>query len=160
MTTTLTPDIIALLDDDTTRKVLATVDADDVPHVVEKRSLHHGGDGTIHYLELLETSTTNRNLVRSIWFGGKVAISLSGGDGRSVQIKGRPVKIHITGPLYLRHYERIRALLGDVDLAGVWVIEPDQVIDQSFAARKSREETLHPDFIHLDRLAIQEDVLP
>jgi len=91
--------------------------------------------------------------VRSIWFGGKVAISLSGSDGRSIQIKGRPVKTHITGPLYQSHYERIRALLGDVDLAGVWVIEPDEVIDESFAARKSREEALHPDFIHLDLLA-------
>jgi hypothetical protein len=153
MPTLLTDDIIALLDDDTTRKVLATVDAEGVPHAVEKRSLHHGGDGTIHYLELLETSNTNRNLVRSIWFGGKVAISLNGADGRSIQIKGRPVKTHITGSLYQKHYERIRTLLGDVDLAGVWVIEPDEVIDQSFADRKSREETLHPDFIHLDRLA-------
>jgi hypothetical protein len=153
MTTTLTPDIIALLDDDSTKKILATVDADGTPHAVEKRSLHNGGDGTIHYLELLETSTTNRNLVRSIWFGGKVAISLSNGDGNSIQIKGRPVKVHITGPLFKHHYERIRKLLGDVDLAGVWVIEPDEVVDQNFAARKSRENALHPDFIHLDQLA-------
>ena len=155
MTAALTPDIIALLDDDATLKVLATVDADGFPHVVEKRSLHYGGDGVLHYLELLETSATNRNLVRSIWFGGKVAIGLIGADGRTVQIKGRPVKTHITGPLYQRHYERSRALLGDVDLASVWVIEPDEVIDQSFGARKSREEALHPDFVHLDRLARQ-----
>jgi hypothetical protein len=151
MTVALTPEIIALLDDENTHKILATVDGDGVPHVVEKRSLHHGGDGAIHYLELLETSVTSRNMVRSIWFGAKVAIALNS-DGRSVQIKGRPVKSHITGPLYQRHYQRMREKLGDVDLAAVWVIEPDEVIDQSFDARRRREEALHPDFAHLDRL--------
>ena len=45
MTVVLTPEIIALLDDDNTHKILATVDGDGVPHAVEKRSLHHGGDG-------------------------------------------------------------------------------------------------------------------
>jgi hypothetical protein len=153
MAVTLTPEIITLLDDDNTSKILATVGADGFPHAVEKRSLHYGGDGAIHYLELLETSTTNRNLVRSIWFGGKVAIALNGGDGRSVQIKGRPVKTHITGPLYQRHYEGIRARPGDVDLAAVWVIEPDEVIDQNFDVRKRREDALHPDFVHLDLIA-------
>ena len=152
MAVTLTPEIITLLDDDKTSKILATVGADGFPHAVEKRSLHYGGDGSIHYLELLETSTTNRNLMRSIWFGGKVAIALNG-EGRSVQIKGRPVKTHITGPLYQRHYERIRASLGNVDLAAVWVIEPDEVIDQNLEARKRREEALHPDFVHLDLIA-------
>ena len=69
-----------------------------------------------------------------------------------MQIKGRPVKTHITGPLYQRHYQRVREKLGDVDLAAVWVIEPDEVIDQSFDVRRRREEALHPDFAHLDRL--------
>jgi hypothetical protein len=152
MPATLTPDIVALLDDEATVKILATVGADGAPHAVEQPSLHDGG-GAIHYLELLETSETNRNLVHSIWFGGAVAIALIGRDGRRAQIKGRPVKLHVTGPLFLKHYHRLRETHPDAGLAGVWVIEPDEVADEDFAAKKAREEALHPDFVHLDRIA-------
>ena len=38
-----------------------------------------------------------------------------------------------------------------LDLAGVWVIAPGQVIDQERAAR--RNAARHPTFTHLDRLA-------
>ncbi len=160
MTATLTPEIIGLLNDPATTKVLTTVDANGAPHAVVKHSLHAGEDGTIHYLELLESSATNRNLVRGIWFDGKVSIALVAKDGRSVQIKGRPVKNHIAGPLFQRHYQRVRAELGDVGLAGIWVLEPDQVIDQSFAARQAEEEARHPTFIHLDRIARSEGSTP
>ena len=131
---------------------MATVGADGAPHAAEQPSLHHSG-GAIHYLELLETSETNRNLVHSIWFGGAVAIALIGRDGRRLQIKGRPVKLHITGPLFLRHYERLRETHPDAGLAGVWVIEPDEIIDEDFEVKKTREEANHPDFVHLDRIA-------
>lgn len=153
MTATLSPDVIDLLNAADTTKVLATVDAAGVPHAVVKHSLHLGDDGNIHYLELIESSSTNRNLVRSIWFDRQVAISLIGRDGRTVQIKGRPVKIHITGPLFLEHYSRLRASDENADLAGVWVIEPDSAIDQDLATRRAAEAARHPHFIHLDRLA-------
>jgi hypothetical protein len=159
MTVTLSPDVIALLNDPTTTKVLATVDAAGVPHAVVKHSLHLGNDGNIHYLELIESSSTNRNLVRSLWFDGTVAISLVGRDGRTVQIKGRPVKIHVTGPLFLEHYRQLRASDENADLAGVWVIEPDSVIDQDLATRRSAEAARHPHFIHLDRLARRDAVI-
>jgi hypothetical protein len=47
----------------------------------------------------------------------------------------------------------VRERLGDVDLATVWIIEPEEVTDQSFSARRREEEALHPTFTHLDRLA-------
>ncbi|HEX9022889.1 MAG TPA: pyridoxamine 5'-phosphate oxidase family protein [Geobacteraceae bacterium] len=153
MATKLSAEIIDLLGDSETTKVLATLDADGFPHAVVKQSLQPGEDGEIIYLELLESSQTNRNLVRSIWFNQKVAIALKGKDGRSWQVKGRPVRTHITGPLFQRHYTEIRERLGDVDLAAVWVIEPEEVIEESFAARRSEEERKHPVFTHLDRLA-------
>ena len=43
----------------------------------------------------------------------------------------------------------------DVDLAGVWIIRPDELIDQSLPAAWVREAALHPEFVHLDRLAVQ-----
>jgi predicted pyridoxine 5'-phosphate oxidase superfamily flavin-nucleotide-binding protein len=153
MTLSLPDDVIALLDAADTVKILATVDADGTPHAVEKQSLHAADDGTIHYLERLESSATNRNLVRAIWFDATVAIALRGSDGRTVQIKGRPVKAHITGPLFQSHYVRLREREGDADLAAVWVIEPTLVADQDLARRRAAEEAAHPTFIHLDRIA-------
>lgn len=150
----LTPEVRDLLADSLTVKILATTDGQGHPHAVVKHSLHLGENGRLHLLELLESSSSNRNLLRALWFGGHVAISLSAPDGRSVQIKGRPVKTHITGPLFLRHYQEVRARHGDIDLAAVWEIEPDAVTDQSFGARKDVEDALHPAFIHLDRLAV------
>jgi hypothetical protein len=148
----LSSEAVSLLNDDSVTKVVVTVDADGLPHAVVKQSLH-AAEGRIRYLELLENSTTNRNLVRSIWFDGIVSVLLASSDGRSLQIKGRPVKNHISGPLFLEQYHRVRALYGDVDLAGVWEIEADEVIDQSIAARRSQETSRHPTFIHLDRIA-------
>jgi hypothetical protein len=149
MSAILSPDVIDLVNDPATVKILATVDPDGVPHAVVKQSLHVAADGSLHYLELLETSTTNRNLVHSIWFDRLVTVALIGTD-RRVQIKGRPVKNHITGPLFLEHYRRIRER---GDLAGVWVIAPVQVIDENLASRRSAEAARHPSFIHLDRIA-------
>lgn len=149
MSVTLSQDVIDLANDPATIKVLVTVDPDGVPHAVPKQSLHVAADGKVHYLEILETSTTNRNLVHSIWFDRLVTIALIGAE-RRVQIKGRPVKNHITGPLFLEHYRRFRER---GDLAGVWVIEPEQVIDQDPKARRSAESAKHPAFIHLDRIA-------
>lgn len=154
MPATLSPDVIALLDSDDTIKLVATVDAGGAPDVVEAPTLHYGGDGAIHLLEFFEASTLARNLTHAIWFSGPVSIALRGGNGARVQIKGRPVKVHITGALYQRHYIRARERFGDVDLAGVWVIEPDEVIDERFEATRAREEAVHPDFVHLDRIAV------
>ncbi len=149
----LTKEIIDLLAEDDTTKVLATLDENGFPHAVVKQSLQPGEDGTILYLELLESSRTNKNLVRSIWYDRGVAITLKGKDGRSWQIKGKPVKTHITGPLFQEHYTAVRQRFGDVDLAAVWVIEPEEIINETFAVRKEEEDRKHPFFTHLDRLA-------
>jgi hypothetical protein len=91
-------------------------------------------------------------LVRSIWFDQKVAIAVKGKWGMSYQIKGKPVKAHIAGPLFRQHYQGIREKLGDVDLAAVWVIEPLEVINESLSRRRAEEEQKHPYYNHLDRL--------
>jgi len=151
----LSKEIIDLFADAESTKVLATPDEHGVPHVVVKQSLQVGDDGNLLYLELLESSRTNKNLVRSIWFDRKVSVAVTGKGGESYQIKGRPVKTHITGPVFQRHYQAIRERLGDVDLAAVWVIEPEEIIDETFVIRKAEEEREHPLFTHLDRLARQ-----
>jgi len=149
----LNEEVKELLQDKDTLKVLATTGENGIPHVVIKQTLHLGEDGNLVYLELIESSRTNKNLVRAIWFDRKVALALKGKDGESWQITGKPVKAHVTGPIFQKHYVSVRERLGDVDLATVWVIEPEEVTDQSFSARRKEEEALHPTFAHLDRLA-------
>ena len=152
MSTLLSAELIALLNDPATVKVVATSDGAGHPHAVVRNSLHVAEDGTLHLLELLETSATGRNLLGSLWFDRPVAIALQGRDGRSIEIVGRPVKSHISGPLFQHHYVRARELFGDVDLAAVWVIAPDAVHDATVAARKARQDAERPNLIHLDRI--------
>lgn len=153
MSITLTQDVIDLLNDRNTVKVLATVNDKGEPHAVFKQSLHVGEDGLIHSLELIETSHTAKNLVGSIWFERKLSILLRGADNRAVQIKGRVRQYLISGALFQQHYLSARERLGDVDLAGVWVIEPEEVIEQGLQARRGAEDAQHPGFLHLDRIA-------
>ncbi|MDR2789335.1 MAG: pyridoxamine 5'-phosphate oxidase family protein [Candidatus Accumulibacter sp.] len=153
MSIPLWAETLELLGDPDTVKVLATVDANGDPHAVVKKSLHAADDGKIHFLEILEASESSRNLTASLWFDRRVAILLFGKEGRQVQIKGKPVKYHISGHLFLDHYVKLRERLGDADLAGVWVIDPEEIIDESFSVREARHRAEHPSFIHLDRIA-------
>jgi hypothetical protein len=115
--------------------------------------LHVGEEDKLVYLELLESSQTNKNLVGSIWFDRKVAVTLKGKNGVSYQIIGSPVKGIITGPEFQKYYVDIRKRLGDVDLATVWIIEPEKVTNQTFSVRKAEENARRPLFRHLDQLA-------
>jgi len=153
MATKLNKEIIALFSNDDSTKVLATVNEHGYPHAAAKPFIRVDDDGNLLYLELVESSRTQKNLVRSIWFDQKVSVSVSDKSGQSWQIKGRPVKTLITGPIYLHHYRDVRKRLGDVDLSAVWVIEPEEVINENIQVRHTEEEALHPLFRHLDRLA-------
>jgi uncharacterized membrane protein YheB (UPF0754 family) len=153
MATKLNKEIIDLLGRDDSIKVLATVGEQGYPHAAAKPFIRVDDEGNLLYLELVESSNTQKNLVRSIWFDQKVSVSVSNGKGHSWQIKGKPVKSLITGPLFLQHYSEVRRLLGDVDLSAVWVIEPEEVINENIFVRHAEEERAHPLFRHLDRLA-------
>jgi hypothetical protein len=146
-------EVVELLSNMETVKVLATIGQDGVPHAVIKQTLHLGEDGNLIYLELLESSQTYKNLLRSIWFNRKVSVVLNGKEGQSYQIKGKPVKNIISGPIFQKHYTSIRERLGDVDLAAVWIIEPEEAMNQTYKVRKATEEASHPYFKHLDQLA-------
>jgi hypothetical protein len=152
MGTPLTQELVTLLDDEKTTKVLATIDGHGFPHVVSGLPIFAGEQGNLLYLEYFESSVTNRNLTRSIWFDGNVAIALSNSAGKSFQIKGRPIKNHITGPLFLTYYQKIRAAQGNVNLAAVWEIEPLEIINEGQEAQREYESTTRPFFTHLDRI--------
>lgn len=153
MTIQLDQHIAGLFQDDGTVKVLATTDENGIPHATIKQTLHVDDDGNLVYLELLESSRTNKNLLGSLWFNRKVAVTIKDRNNQSYQITGKPVKTIVAGPVFQEYYVNIRKKLGDTDLAAVWIIEPEAVYNQTFAVRREREEKLHPIFKHLDRLA-------
>lgn len=153
MATKLNKEIIALFSSNDSTKVLATVNSQGYPHAATKPFIRVNDDGNLLYLELVESSCTQKNLVSSIWFDQKVSISVSDRSGQSWQIKGKPVKTLITGPVFQHYYRDVREQLGDVDLSAVWVIEPEEIINENIFVRHAEEEKAHPLFRHLDRLA-------
>src|SRR5512133_286041 len=144
------------LDDPAIVGTIATLDESGAPYAVPSPFLRLDADGRIVHLELLETSRTHRNLLRSIWFDRPVTVTLSGTDGRVGVVRGTVHKAHVSGPLFSTYYREVREQLGDADLAAVWLIDPQEVIDETYALRQAREEELHPFFRHLDRLAHKE----
>jgi hypothetical protein len=134
-------------------KVLASISREGIPHVVPKGSLSVTEDGQIEYLELLESSTTNRNLIYSLWFEKEVAITVVTKERKAYQIKGIPVKTLVSGGEYEKAYIRAQERNKENDLAAVYYIEPVEVVEESYLKRKEEEEKKHPLYIHIDRLA-------
>ena len=78
----LTAEILQLLEVPTTTRVLATTDEFGTPYAIASSFLQAGDGGELVHLELLEKSTSNRNLLRSLWFDKKVSLTLVAADGR------------------------------------------------------------------------------
>jgi hypothetical protein len=152
---TRTIDLAALLASPSVTAVISTLDETGAPHAVPSPHLRLDEKGFFVHLELLETSASHRNLVRSIWFERPVGVTLTTGDGQVAVIRGRAHKAHVSGPYFSEQYRELRSRLGDVDLAAVWLIEPQLISDETYQTRKAQEEELHPFHRHLDRLAVQ-----
>jgi hypothetical protein len=150
----LADEIVELIKDRSVTKAIATLDENGAPYAVASPFLQLGENGQLVHLELLEKSVTNRNLLRGLWFEKKISIGLSSNDGRSFVIKGRPVKAHISGPIFRRYYLQVRSVIADADLSTVWIIEPDEVVDETYTTRKAQEEEQFPFTVHLDRMSI------
>lgn len=145
-------EVLDLLADQRTVKILATSNEQGAPHAVVKQSLTINEAGILSYLELLEWSQTNRNMVYSLWFDRIVAVTLIGAEGSSFQIKGKPRRAIVSGPEFEQQYLRLREKLADADLSAIWLIEPLEVINQSYGVRQAQEEQAHPHMKHLDQL--------
>ena len=63
----LPQEIMEILKDTETIKVIATVGEEGNPHVVMKDSLEAIDEQTIAYLELIERSNTSKNMLRNFW---------------------------------------------------------------------------------------------
>ncbi|MDF2925722.1 MAG: hypothetical protein K0R57_4636 [Paenibacillaceae bacterium] len=141
-----------LLQDEGAFKVLAANDRHGNPHMVVDHTIALDESGNIIYLDLLETSEMNSNLVHSIWFKRQVAVHVAKG-GAAYQIKGVPVRSVISGPLFEHYYRLAQERDAAADLSTVWIIEPQEISNEAIAFRRQQERDNHPLTMHLDRLA-------
>jgi hypothetical protein len=156
---TLDAKIISLINDTNTIKAVATTDRNGIVHVVFKGSVSinkENYDGNIRFLELNETSQTNKNMIYSLWFKKLVSISILSADidseRKSYQIKGIPVKAIICGKEFEKTYSMVRKHLGtDADLSAIWIIEPQEIREETASIRRQIERTDYPLVGHLDR---------
>lgn len=153
MSLKLDKEVVDVINDEKTVKVLATTNKEGNVHVVFKGSLNVGDDGNIIYLEFIESSITNSNMVHSIWFNGEVTIAVKGEKGESYEIKGVPERALISGPVFEKYYKQAAQKDPTLDLSTVWIIEPKSIRNQSFKKRKQEEEEKHPILAHVDRFA-------
>jgi hypothetical protein len=109
--------------------------------------------GRLLYLEPLEASRTQRDLVASIWFDRPAVVVVVQQDGTSWRIRCRVRKAHVAGPLFRERYERLRAQHPGADLAAVWELEPQEISDETAATLRRRQDAERPFFKHLDRIA-------
>jgi len=154
--TRLDEEVIRLFQDPDARKALATVDENGTPHVAFKESLTVLESGEIAYAEELESSKVNKNMVRSIWFHKKIAVSVAK-KGVTYSITGRPYKCVVTGPLLKQFLLQAREVSGpEADVQSVWLIIPEQVRNETLSEKLREEREKRPFFNrHLDQESLR-----
>jgi len=145
-------EVLNLLNNGDTVKILVTVDDVGTPHPVVKKSLRYEGD-TITYVEFLESSRTNRYMTKSIWFNKPVSILILTPDEKSWEITALPVRAIVNGKIFQRYYEEAQKKYNGLDVATVWVLRPLEIREGTLQKRVAEESQNHPYFLHLDKLA-------
>jgi monomeric isocitrate dehydrogenase len=145
-------EILELLNDPKSVKILVSVDDEGLPHPVVKESLRNENDDIV-YTEFLESSNTNRFLTKALWFDKSVVILLITHNKRSFKITAKPVKAIVSGKIFQKYYEEVQNRFKDFDLSTVWVFKPLEISEQTLQKRVDEETRERPYFLHLDRLA-------
>lgn len=78
-----------------------------------------------------------------------MAVNLLGKNGESYEIVGKPLRSITAGKEFEAIYENVRQRLGDVDLGAIWIIEPLQIKNETFAVRVTEDEEKYPILKHL-----------
>ena len=133
-------------------KILATSDRYGCPHIVIDNKIELNDEGDIIYLEFLENSQSNSNLINSLWFKKPLIVHVKKG-GEEYAVQGIPKYSIISGPIFEKYYQEAISKDESADLSTVWVIKPTKVIDESFSYKKEKEIEEHPLVVHLDHLA-------
>lgn len=151
----LPDELLELLADAASLKVLATTGLDGAPHVVVRGSLQVLDGGDLAFAEEMDSSQASKDLVFAIWNDRPVALAVCRGP-EVWEIRGRPWRCLVTGPVFKRFLLQVRAHDGpDADVSTVWVIRPEDVINQSPAVLRERDAEQRPYAgSHLDRASL------
>ena len=138
----LSKEIIEALQDPQKVKTLTTVNQEGAAHSVPIGYMNVLEDGNIAFMELLDTSKTQKNMLNCCWFEKDVSILVfdNWAEGKVYQIKGKPYKFLIFGPVWDQFLEGTWQMLPDADPSGVWLITPKEVRDQNYFTRRTAEE--------------------
>lgn len=154
MSVKLDEKIVQLLNDDETIKIVSSVGRLGIVNSAVKQSIRLNAEGNIEYLEYLESSDTNRNLIHSLWFEHNVSILLIGKNKESYELRGIPIEAVIEGEKFQDNYVEVQEKkAGKLDLATVWVINVTEIRNKNLFERAVQERIDHPVISHLDRLA-------
>ena len=137
-----------------TLALIAANDANGDPHATVTDNLHLDAEGRLVYLEYLESSQINKNLVRSLWFKKKISISILTHGTARYQLKGIPTHAIISGPVFESYYRSVSKKTTDTDLSTVWLIDVLEVSDERWESRKKDQDENHGIVAHLDRFAL------
>jgi len=148
-------DALARFNEADATKVLVTLDEHGAPYPVCKQSLAWDGERIVSW-EYLESSETNRNLTRSIWFDKPVAILLVTADRKAYRFAVKATRNIVSGKEYTKVYERVAQLHESYDLAGIWHFDVLDIKDETLETRIAEEQKNRPYFTHLDRLVRKE----
>ena len=153
MAVEISQDLVEVLRNDSTLKVIATLSPQGEVHSAVKQSLTVDENGQIIYLEFFEKSQTNINLVNSIWFDKKISITAVTADRRSFLIKGKPVRTRVFGKEFEKYYKQSEEGNRDNDLVAVYYIEPEEIYEQTYQVQQKIHKEKYPLYVHLDKYA-------
>jgi hypothetical protein len=154
-TSALTPELIELLESPDSVKIIGTLGADGAPCLAANALLTSLNGVTLVLCERLETSRSNKNLVRSIWYDGPVTILLLNA-ARAFEIRAETYRCLAVGGIFDAVLARVRATNGpDADIAVVWELIPKTCRDVSDDALVAEHRSLHPYDGHLDRSSVE-----
>ncbi|MCL1967157.1 MAG: hypothetical protein FWF67_04680 [Fibromonadales bacterium] len=145
-------DIVA---DSGSLKIVSTLNENGTIHSAPKGSLKVNEAGQLEYVEVLESSSSYKNVVRSLWFDKKVTVLVIGVDKRSYEITGNIKRILTSGRHFENAYKAILEKRG-FGIAAVIQIDVESVADLDISKGIERQKREHFFFTHLDRLAVQE----
>lgn len=153
MAVEINEELINILSEPTSIKMLASLDEKGNINLVAKGSISLSEDKTeLIYFELIEASRTNKNLTGSLWFNRQVAVNVVSKDGISYQIHGTPVRAVVAGKEFENAYKRVIVRNPANDLAAVYHIRIDSVKNETYPVRLAEAQKKHPLYVHFDKL--------
>lgn len=143
-----------LIADKNSLKIVSNQNREGLINSAPKGSLEVSGEDEITYVEILESSSSYRNTVYSIWFDKEVTVLVVGEQKETYLLHTKVKKILTCGTEFEEYYRKYKDLRG-FDIAGVVKLTVENVKDLNLAKLIELQKEEHPFFSHYDSRAIE-----